>query len=64
MHGKLFYIVCQASVKITDMKEEELRKRIEALINKGWTFYGEFTTEVAVEAVMEFLRYNSNIIKE
>lgn len=46
------------------MEEKELKERIEALINNGWTFYGQFTTEVAVESVMEFLRYNSDIIKE
>jgi hypothetical protein len=50
--------------KITIMKEDELKKRIEALIDKGWTFYGQFETGKAVESVMEFLRYNSDIIKE
>lgn len=46
------------------MTEKELKKRIEALINTGWTFYGHFETDKAVESVMEFLRYNSDIIKE
>ena len=46
------------------MTEQELKKRIEALINKGWIFYGQFETDKAVEGIVEFLRYNSDIIKE
>ena len=46
------------------MKEDELKKRITAMVNSGWTFYGEFQTNIAVDNIMEFIRYNTNIIKE
>ncbi len=34
---------------------EITKNQIEKAINKGWVFYGEFSTDVAVKAVMELL---------
>ena len=38
------------------MNEKDLKKVIVKAVNKGWVFYGEFNTDVAVESVLEVIK--------
>ena len=38
------------------MEEQKLKELIEKAINKGWVFYGEFSTDVATESVLKLLK--------
>ena len=42
---------------------EITKNQIETAINKGWVFYGEFSTAVAVKAMMELLNIEKGEIE-
>ena len=43
------------------MEEQKLKELIEKAINKGWVFYGEFSTDVATESVLKLLKEQLHI---
>tara|TARA_R110001592_G_scaffold67_1_gene385 strand:- start:4567 stop:4902 length:336 start_codon:yes stop_codon:yes gene_type:complete len=46
----------EALEKLMKMNEKDLKKVIVKAVNKGWVFYGEFNTDVAVESVLEVIK--------
>ena len=43
------------------MEEQKLKELIKKAINKGWVFYGEFSTDVATESVLKLLKEQLHI---